>query len=517
MLLQGGRQPPAPRAPAPGRPPRDPRARAARQDHRRRPVADRAHAALEPGDLHRPVRRHPRPLLARPRRRGRAATSRGASRFNVKGGRCEVCRGDGQIKIEMHFLPDVYVPCEQCHGKRYNRETLEVRFKGKNIADVLDMPVEEAVDVLRAHPEDPPPPGDAERRRARLHPPRPAGDDALGRRGAARQARDRAVEGRDRRAPSTSSTSRPPACTSPTCSACSRCSQRLVDAGNTVVVIEHNLDVIKTRRPADRPGPRGRRGGRPGGRRRHARGGRGRAPARTPGGSSRSCSTPASRPARRQRRQRPRAAQTAPEGRRVSDQAAGARRAVGARALATRRACGRRSGAGMSGTRCRGTARGSTGSSCAARRSCAGRCTATCSRRCARGAWRSARTCCSSRACGSPRRARARGGSAPGTFLNLGVMVAAQRAGGDRRALHACQRLLRLRRQPPLRRPGASPITWQGFESEGPTRIGDNCWLGANVVVTSGVTIGERCVIGANSVVTRTSSRSRSRLGRRRR
>ncbi len=65
--------------------------------------------------------------------------------FNVKGGRCEVCRGDGQIKIEMHFLPDVYVPCEQCHGKRYNRETLEVRFKGKSIADVLDMPVEEAL------------------------------------------------------------------------------------------------------------------------------------------------------------------------------------------------------------------------------------------------------------------------------------------------------------------------------------------------------------------------------------
>ena len=78
--------------------------------------------------------------------------------FNVKGGRCEVCRGDGQIKIEMHFLPDVYVPCEQCQGKRYNRETLEVRFKGKSIADVLDMPVEEALQLLRAHPEDPPAP-----------------------------------------------------------------------------------------------------------------------------------------------------------------------------------------------------------------------------------------------------------------------------------------------------------------------------------------------------------------------
>jgi excinuclease ABC subunit A len=68
--------------------------------------------------------------------------------FNVKGGRCEVCRGDGQIKIEMHFLPDVYVPCEQCDGKRYNRETLEVRFKGKTIADVLEMPIEEALEFF---------------------------------------------------------------------------------------------------------------------------------------------------------------------------------------------------------------------------------------------------------------------------------------------------------------------------------------------------------------------------------
>ena len=72
--------------------------------------------------------------------------------FNVKGGRCEACQGDGVIKIEMHFLPDVYVTCDVCHGKRYNRETLEVLFKGKSIADVLDMTVEEGVDYFAAVP-----------------------------------------------------------------------------------------------------------------------------------------------------------------------------------------------------------------------------------------------------------------------------------------------------------------------------------------------------------------------------
>ena len=72
--------------------------------------------------------------------------------FNVKGGRCEACSGDGTLKIEMNFLPDVYVPCEVCHGARYNRETLEVHYKGKSIAEVLDMPIEEAVDFFAAVP-----------------------------------------------------------------------------------------------------------------------------------------------------------------------------------------------------------------------------------------------------------------------------------------------------------------------------------------------------------------------------
>ena len=70
---------------------------------------------------------------------------KGRFSFNVKGGRCETCKGDGLIKIEMHFLPDVYVPCEVCNGKRYNSETLEVKYKGKNISDVLNMTIEEAV------------------------------------------------------------------------------------------------------------------------------------------------------------------------------------------------------------------------------------------------------------------------------------------------------------------------------------------------------------------------------------
>ncbi|MCO6517248.1 MAG: excinuclease ABC subunit UvrA, partial [Snodgrassella sp.] len=72
--------------------------------------------------------------------------------FNVKGGRCEACQGDGVIKVEMHFLPDIYVPCEVCHGKRYNRETLEIQYKGKNISEILEMTVEEACSFFDAVP-----------------------------------------------------------------------------------------------------------------------------------------------------------------------------------------------------------------------------------------------------------------------------------------------------------------------------------------------------------------------------
>jgi len=72
--------------------------------------------------------------------------------FNVKGGRCEACQGDGVIKVEMHFLPDIYVPCDVCRSKRYNRETLEIRYKGRNIHEVLDMTVEDASEFFRNVP-----------------------------------------------------------------------------------------------------------------------------------------------------------------------------------------------------------------------------------------------------------------------------------------------------------------------------------------------------------------------------
>ncbi len=118
--------------------------------------------------------------------------------FNVKGGRCEACQGDGVIKIEMHFLPDVYVTCDVCKGKRYNRETLEVLFKGKSIADVLDMTVEEALEFFKVVPRVRDVLTLLAPRRPRLHPCRPAGDHALGRRSPARQTRQGIIQARHR-------------------------------------------------------------------------------------------------------------------------------------------------------------------------------------------------------------------------------------------------------------------------------------------------------------------------------
>jgi excinuclease ABC subunit A len=182
--------------------------------------------------------------------------------FNVKGGRCEVCRGDGQIKIEMHFLPDVYVPCEQCHGKRYNRETLDIRFKGKTIADVLDMPIEEAIDFFSHIPK-------IKRRVQALH---DVGLDYM-RLG---QPATTLSGGEAQRVKLASELSK--VATGKTLYILDEPTtglhfadiqrllevlQRLVDQGNSVVVIEHNLDVIKT---ADRIIDMGPEGGEEGGR-----------------------------------------------------------------------------------------------------------------------------------------------------------------------------------------------------------------------------------------------------------
>src|SRR6059036_2849185 len=164
--------------------------------------------------------------------------------FNVRGGRCETCKGDGQIKIEMHFLPDVYVPCENCGGKRYNRETLEVRFKGKSIADVLDMSVEEALRFFAKIPK-------LRRRLQTLH---DVGLDyiKLG------QPATTLSGGEAQRVKLSSELSK--IATGKTLYILDEPTtglhfadiekllevlQRLVDSGNTVLVIEHNLDVIK--------------------------------------------------------------------------------------------------------------------------------------------------------------------------------------------------------------------------------------------------------------------------------
>ncbi len=176
--------------------------------------------------------------------------------FNVKGGRCEVCRGDGQIKIEMHFLPDVYVPCEQCHGKRYNRETLDIRFKGKNIADILEMPIEEALEFFAHIPK-------IKRRLQTLH---DVGLDYM-RLG---QPATTLSGGEAQRIKLAAELSK--VATGRTLYILDEPTtglhfadiqrllevlQRLVEAGNSVVVIEHNLDVIKVADQLIDMGPEG--------------------------------------------------------------------------------------------------------------------------------------------------------------------------------------------------------------------------------------------------------------------
>ncbi len=181
--------------------------------------------------------------------------------FNVKGGRCEVCRGDGQIKIEMHFLPDVYVPCEQCHGKRYNRETLEVRFKGRSIADVLDMPVEEALRFFEHIPKI--------RRRletldavglgyVRLGQPATTLSGGEAQRVKLATELSKVATGRTLYILDEPTTGLHFADVERLLDVL----QRLVDAGNSAVVIEHNLDVIKC---ADRLIDMGPEGGEEGG------------------------------------------------------------------------------------------------------------------------------------------------------------------------------------------------------------------------------------------------------------
>jgi hypothetical protein len=164
--------------------------------------------------------------------------------FNVKGGRCEACQGDGVIKVEMHFLPDVYVPCDICKGKRYNRETLEIRYKGKNDRRSARDDGRGGAEFFRAVPVV----AQSCRRcwtSAWVHPPRPERDDAVGRRGAAREAREGAVEARDRpHALHPRRADHRPALRD--IELLLGVLQRLRDEGNTVVVIEHNLDVIKT-------------------------------------------------------------------------------------------------------------------------------------------------------------------------------------------------------------------------------------------------------------------------------
>ncbi|MFR1803167.1 MAG: ATP-binding cassette domain-containing protein, partial [Faecalispora jeddahensis] len=165
--------------------------------------------------------------------------------FNVKGGRCEACQGDGILKIEMHFLPDVYVPCDVCKGRRYNRETLEIRYKGKNIYDVLEMTVEEGLEFFSSIPK-------IQRKLQTLY------DVGLGYIKIGQPATTLSGGEAQRVKLATELSKRPTGRTiyildEPTTGLhiadvhrLIDVLQKLVDTGNTVLVIEHNLDLIKT-------------------------------------------------------------------------------------------------------------------------------------------------------------------------------------------------------------------------------------------------------------------------------
>lgn len=180
--------------------------------------------------------------------------------FNVRGGRCEACQGDGVIKIEMHFLPDVYVTCETCEGKRYNRETLEVKYKDKSISDVLDMPIEEAAEFFKAVPSI----------RDKLETMKMVGLDYI----KVGQAATTLSGGEAQRVKLSKELSK--RATGQTLYILDEPTtglhfedvrkllevlQKLVDQGNTIVVIEHNLDVIKTADWIIDIGPEGGAGG----------------------------------------------------------------------------------------------------------------------------------------------------------------------------------------------------------------------------------------------------------------
>ena len=170
---------------------------------------------------------------------------KGRFSFNVEGGRCEACSGDGILRIEMHFLPDIYVPCEVCKGKRYNKETLEVKYKGKTIADVLDMTVEEALEFFKNIPR-------IKQKIQTLH------DVGLGYIKLGQPSTTLSGGEAQRVKLATELSKKPTGKTlyildEPTTGLhiadvhkLVEILQRLVDTGNSIIVIEHNLDLIKT-------------------------------------------------------------------------------------------------------------------------------------------------------------------------------------------------------------------------------------------------------------------------------